>query len=133
MSEENLEVVRRWWESFHEDGMPSLVLCDEAIEIHNPPDFPVRGSYHGHAGVRQWRDDVFDIIDDAKVAIDRLEALDDGETVLMFLRFQGRAAYTQIVVDEPWAAIWKITNGKVVHAQGYLRRSDALKAAGLPE
>ena len=44
MSEENVEVVRRWWKGFNEDGMPPLALCDEEIEIAMPPDFPVRGN-----------------------------------------------------------------------------------------
>ena len=33
MSEENMEVVRDWWDGFNEHGMPSLQLCDEQIEI----------------------------------------------------------------------------------------------------
>lgn len=41
VSDENLEVVRRWWASFNEHGIPSLDLCDEQIEIRNPPDFPL--------------------------------------------------------------------------------------------
>jgi hypothetical protein len=45
MSEENVEIVRRWWEGFNEDGMPPLSLCDDKIEINNPPDFPVRGLF----------------------------------------------------------------------------------------
>ena len=61
MSEENVEIVRRWWEGFNEDGMPPLALCDEEIEIHNPPDFPVRGFFQGHDGVPLARPGVRDI------------------------------------------------------------------------
>ncbi|MDQ3729474.1 MAG: hypothetical protein M3355_07780, partial [Actinomycetota bacterium] len=67
MSQENLEVVQRWWATFNETGMPSLDLCDERVEVTNPPDFPVRGTYVGHEGIRQWRTDVFEIVDDATV------------------------------------------------------------------
>jgi ketosteroid isomerase-like protein len=132
MSEENLDVVRRWWASFNDEGMPSLDLCDEQIEVTNPPDFPVRGSYQGHEGVRQWRTDVFEIVDDARVEVEELFDA-GGETVVMFLRFQGTASHTRIKFDEPWAAVWKIRGGKVVHGQGYTNRRKALEAAGLSE
>jgi hypothetical protein len=55
MSQENVEIVRRWWEGFNADGMPPLALCDEEIEIRNPPDFPVSGRFQGYDGVRRWR------------------------------------------------------------------------------
>ena len=131
MSEENLEVVRQWWDGFNRTGMPSLDLCDSRIEVANPPDFPVRGSYYGHEGVRDWRNDVFEIVDDAHIEVEKLFDGGDGETVVMLLRFQGAARYTGIRFDEPWAAVWKIRDGKVVHAQGYTSRRKALEAAGL--
>lgn len=133
MSGENLEVVRRWWEGFNQDGMPSLDLCDEQIEITNPPEFPVRGSFHGHEGVRQWRDQVFEVMDELEVEAEKLIDVGDGETVVMLLRLRGVASHTRIEFDEPWAAVWRIRNGKLVHAQGYVDRGKALEAAGLSE
>jgi ketosteroid isomerase-like protein len=131
VSDENLEVVRRWWASFNEHGIPSLDLCDEQIEIRNPPDFPVSGLYRGHEGVRQWRTDVFEIVDDANVEVEKLIDAGDGATVVMFLRLQGKALYTRIEFDEPWAAVWRIEGGKLRHAQGYTSRREAVEAAGL--
>ena len=131
MSEENVEIVRRWWAGFNEDGMPPLSLCDDEIEIRNPPDFPVRGLFRGHEGVRSWRDQVFDIFDKARVEPeDIVDVHGDGETVLMLLRASGTASYTGIEVDVEWAAIWTIRDGKVLRAQGYLDRAEALEAAG---
>jgi ketosteroid isomerase-like protein len=134
MSQETEGVVRRWWDGFNATGMPPLHLCDERIEIRNPPDFPVRGSFHGHQGVREWRDQVFEVLHGASVAVEKVvEVSDDGETVLMLLRARGVARHTRIEIDLPWAAIWTIRAGKLLLAQGYLSRHDALEAAGLPE
>ena len=134
MSKENVELVRRWWAGFNEDGMPPLALCDEEIEIRNPPDFPVRGPFQGHDGVRRWRDEVFDIFDNARVEPEEIvDVHGDGETVLMLLRAAGAASYTGIKVDVEWAAIWTIRDGKLLRAQGYLNRAEALEAAGLSE
>jgi ketosteroid isomerase-like protein len=133
MSRENVDVVRCWWAGVNDGGMPPLDLCDEQIEIRNPPEFPVRGSFRGHEGVRQWRDQVFDVMDELNVETEKLIDVGDGETVVMFLRLRGVANYTRIEVDEPWAAVWKIRNGKLLHAQGYISRRKALEAAGLSE
>jgi ketosteroid isomerase-like protein len=134
MSQENVEIVRRWWEGFSDDGMPPLTLCDEEIEIRMPPDFPVRGLYQGHEGVRRWRDQVFDIFDDARVEPEEIvDVHDDGTTVLMLLRAIGTARHSGIKVDHEWAAIWTIQDGKLLRAQGYLNRAEALEAAGLSE
>jgi uncharacterized protein len=131
VSEENLELVRRWWKGFHEDGMPSLDLCDAQVEISNPPEFPVRGTYRGHEGVRQWRTDAFDVIDELEVETEKLIDVGDGETVVMLLRLHGLASHTRIPIDETWAAVWTIRNGKLLRAQGYISRRAAMRAAGL--
>jgi ketosteroid isomerase-like protein len=134
MSEENVEIVRRWWEEFSDDGMPPLSLCDEQIEIHMPPEFPVRGFFQGHDGVRRWRDQVFEIVDEARVVPEKIvDVHGDGEIVVMLLRAIGSARYSRLEMDFEWAAIWTIRNGKLLRAQGYMSRADALKAARLSD
>ena len=134
MSQENVEIVRRWWRGFNDDGLPPLSLCDEAIEIRMPPDFPVRGLFRGHEGVRRWREQVFDVAENARVEPEEIvDVRGDGETVLMLLRASGTAGYTEIEIDLEWAAIWTIRDGKVLLAQGYLSRAEALEAAGVAE
>ena len=134
MSQENVEVVRRWWDGFNTTGMPPLELCDERIEIRNPPDFPAAGSFHGHQGVQVWRDQVFEVFDNASVEAEEIiDVTGDGETVLMLLRARGNARHTRIEIDFPWAAIWTIREGKLVFAQGYLSRQEAREVVGLSE
>ena len=134
MPEENVEIVRRWWQGFNEDGMPPLELCDEQIEIRNPRDFPVRGLFQGHEGVRRWRDQVFDIFDNPRVEAEAIvDVHGDGETVVMLLRAMGIASYTGIEAEVEWAAIWTIRDGKLLRGQGYMDRAEALEVAGLSE
>ena len=131
MSQENVKIVRHWWEGFNEDGMPPLALCDKEIEIWNPPDFPVRGLFQGHDGVRRWRDQVFDIFDSPRVEPeDIVDVHGDGTTVLMLLRATGTASYTGIKVDYEWGAVWTIRDGKLLRAQGYLTRAKPSKPLG---
>ena len=51
----------------------------------------------------------------------------------MLLRATGTASYSEIEIEIEWAAIWTIRDGKVLRAQGYLSRPEALEAAGLSE
>jgi len=130
MSQENVEIVRRWWAGFNDDGMPPLSLCDEEIEIRMPPDFPVRGLFQGHEGVRRWREQVFEVAENARVEPEEVvDVHGDGETVLMLLRATGTASYSEIELNVEWAAIWTIRDGKVLRAQGYLDRAAAVKVA----
>jgi ketosteroid isomerase-like protein len=129
--ESNVEVCQRWWRHFNETGEPALDLCDPEVEMWNPDQFLVRGPYHGHDGIRRWREDVFDVFDDARVDVEELLDAGDGESVVMVLRLRGTAKHTRIEVDAPWAAVVKLRNGKMFHAQGYLSRREALEAAGM--
>ena len=114
--------------------MPPLSLCDEEIELDNGRDFPVRGVFRGHDGVRRWRDQLFEIVEDARVKPERIvDVHGDGEVVLMLLRATGKASYTELELEVDWAAIWKIRDGRVLHCLGYLNRADALEAAGVSE
>jgi len=129
-----VEVVSRWWQGCNEQQMPPLALCDEEIEIRNPPDFPVSGLFEGHDGVRRWRDQTFEIVDTARVEPEHVvDVHGDGTTVLMLLRLIGTASHTGIEVDFEWGAVWTLRDGKLLRAQGYLNRADALEAVGLSE
>jgi ketosteroid isomerase-like protein len=134
MSQENVEIVRRWWKGFNEDGMPPLALCDDNSRSAIPRTSRSAGCSRDTTRVRRWRDQVFDIIENPRVETeDIIDAHGDGETVLMLLRATGKAAYTGLDIEVEWAAVWTIRNGKLLRAQGYLSRADAVEAAGLSE
>jgi ketosteroid isomerase-like protein len=133
-SEENVEVVRRWWARFNKGGAPPLELCDERIGIRNPAEFPNRGPYHGHDGVHQWMADTFDVIDELHMQVEELIDVGDGETVVSVQRVLGSARYTRLRdLAPPWAAVCTVRSDKAVRAQDYLSKAEALEAAGLRE
>jgi ketosteroid isomerase-like protein len=133
MSQEKVEIVRRWWAGFNKDGFPPLDLCDADVEVRIPREFPFTGIYHGHEGVRKWAEEVFDVIEDHRVEIQRVFEAPDDETVVMALRSTGRTKEMSFEADMAWAALWVIRDGKLVYAQGYLAMDEALEAAGLSE
>ena len=133
MPQENVEIVHRWWAGFNDHRLPPLELCDRDVEIRIPREFPFTGEYHGHEGVRTWVAEVFDVIEDHRVEVERVLEAPDGETVVMALRSRGTTKQMQLDLETPWAAVWVIRGGKLVYAQGYLAMDEALEAAGLSE
>jgi ketosteroid isomerase-like protein len=131
MSRENVEIARRWMEGLDQEGMPPLDLCDEQIQIGNVEEFVVQGPYHGHAGVREWVTDAFDVVNDRRFELDETIDSEDGETVVTVQRALGHSSHTGLKFELRWAAVWTIRGGKVVHIQGYANKRAALEAAGL--
>jgi ketosteroid isomerase-like protein len=105
MAADKSGVVHRWWAHFNEHG-----------------------PYHGHEGVRQYVEDIFEVTDEVRVELDEIIDAGDGETLVTVQRARGRARYTRLDTDFPWAAIWTIRRGRVVRAQGYATKAEALSA-----
>lgn len=124
-------MARRWVEGLNDEARPTLEVSDAQIEIGNVKEFVVQGPWHGHAGVRQWLDDAFDVIADRRFEVDELIDCEDGETVVTVQRATGMSTHTGLAFDLQWAAVWKIRAGRVVHVQGYATKAQALRAAGI--
>jgi ketosteroid isomerase-like protein len=124
-------VARRWVEGLNDEALPTLDVSDEQIEIGNVKGFVVQGPWHGHAGVRRWLDDAFDVVADRRFEVDEVIDGDDGETVVTVQRVTGVSTHTELAFDLEWAAVWTVRAGKVHHVQGYATKAQALEAAGL--
>jgi ketosteroid isomerase-like protein len=81
--------------------------------------------------VRQWADEVFDAAEGHRVEIDEIIDVGDGETVVMLVRSHGRWKHMDLDFEQPWAAVWRIRDGKLAYGHGYLSKEEALEAAGL--
>jgi ketosteroid isomerase-like protein len=134
MSQENVEIVRRCWAGLEESPpVVHLQFFDEEVELKNPPEFPLRGPFHGHDGVRRWATEIWEVITDLHHEIEEIIEAPNGETVVSVQRTQGRMRHTGLPSNVLWATVWTFRNGKVVRGQGYFRKSEALEAAGLSE
>ena len=131
MSQENVEVVRRWWASVNAGDLP-FDLTDENVRIDNIEQPVVQGAFHGHDGLRRWWQDFTEALADIRHEVLDSTAL-DAQRVLTENRSQGHFRETGLPIDLRWASIFSLRNGKVVRAAGYLSARDALKAAGLAE
>ena len=131
MSQENLDLVRRWFEFLARSELP-LHLAAEDVEIDNIEGFPVQGPYCGHSGMESWWGDLAEAFESLRLELIDCAPLDD-ERVLAENRSTGRFRGTGIPLDFPWASVFTVRDGKVVRAVGYFSRSEALEAVGLSE
>lgn len=122
-----------WWAGLNETGVPPLDLCDERIEIHMFEEFPVQGPYRGHEGVRRYVHDIFEVTEDFHVDVDEVVPTGDEDRLVTVQRVVGRTRHTRLEVDFAWATVWTIEDGRILRAQGYATRAEALQAAGLPQ
>ncbi len=129
MSDDHVAVVRRWFEAL-EQGDPAPAMCDPEIEIENWTDFPIRGPYRGHDGVRHWWNDVEDAFEELRWALESVEAIDERRC-LTIQRFAGRFRHTGLETDFAWGSIIGVRDGKILSAIGYPSPREARLAAGL--
>jgi ketosteroid isomerase-like protein len=134
MARANVEVVSRFVAALNEDP-PRLLLevIDEDVEIRNPPEFPLQGPFRGHEGTRLWFRESWEVFTGPHHELEEVIDVGDGATVISVQRIQGRTRHMQLETNLRWAAVWTFRAGKVLRAQGFMHRREALEAAGLEE
>jgi ketosteroid isomerase-like protein len=131
MSEENVEVVRKLFESqgdaseFFELLDPHVVWINYASSVETRP-------YIGHEGVREWAEGF-----QANFSEFRMEAVElidaGGDQVVTVHRVKGTGKASGIPVEHEFSSLITLVNGKIVRVQGFEARAEALEAAWLSE
>jgi ketosteroid isomerase-like protein len=127
----NEDLVHRAFDALNRGGVDGLLpFLDADVEWISIPGFlPDAEDHRGHRGVREW----FEMIDDvvAEPRWEVVEMADAGERVLVSLAASGRGKGSGAPVAVTIFQVITVANGKAVRVEGYLQRSDAVKAAGL--
>jgi ketosteroid isomerase-like protein len=133
MSQQNVEIVRRFYAEFNRGGMPELDTLDPAVVWYQPDEiFGGEGSYHGHEGVLR-------AVDEMRATFDEFQAIPDqfievgSDRVLVLARHGGIGRGSGARVDAPVGHVVTLRNAKVIEWRAYLDRADALEAVGLSE
>jgi ketosteroid isomerase-like protein len=101
--------------------------------MRNPGEFPLKGPFHGHEGLRVWASEVWEIFTGVHHEVEEVIDVGDGATVISVQRTQGRTRHMQVDTNVQWASVFTLRDGKILYAQGYLSKNEALEAAGLRE
>ena len=142
MSEENVELVRRWlaWAPDLRDLDPAdddVVIgqafrdyLDEGLELRLPAYPEGEPIFRGREGLSQWIERLRGVWAEWRFEPDRF--IDAGEHVVVFLRLVVRSL-SGVPVETPSAQVVTIRGGRIASIHAYRDRSQALKAAGLQD
>jgi ketosteroid isomerase-like protein len=133
MAPKNVELVRRAF------GMVTIPGDPDAMIAASHPDFemhlvgvagePVR--YAGASGIREFFSDVAESWESFRFSATALRDL--GDRVLVLGQVRGRGRLSGIEVDDRWAWIVELRDGRAASLRGFLDEREAIEAAGLGE
>jgi len=133
MSQENVEIVRAMIDRFNRDGFLPEELFDPDVDLFNVRESPLPGSYHGYEGLRQWREEVFDVVEEGRFEVGNLQDVDEADLVIYGIRLLGRARHTRLEIDIAWTNVNWIREGRIYRSKSFTNHAEALEAAGLSE
>ena len=131
MSQENVEIVHRAFAELVIPGDPEPMVAAShphfEMELGGIGGGPAR--YFGASGIREFFRDVAESWESFRFEATDIRDLGERVLVLGDVRACGRGSGAE--VDDQWAWIVEITDGKAVRLRGYHDQSAALEAAGL--
>ena len=136
MSQENIEIVRRFYDAWNRRDEEELVaLSDPEAEWVNSPTAVEPGTRRGtNELLAVWRMQ-WEILRDGHSEIERIH--DRREEILVLARFSRRMPEGDARIEDRSLISWRIRDGKAVRAEvlgfGKAEVDKALQAAGLSE
>jgi ketosteroid isomerase-like protein len=131
MAADNVERFRRYSELLNETGEVAVEFLDPGVEMKMFSGSPIPGPYRGHEGVRRWREDTFDVIEDWRLELDEVLTGDDPDVLVAIHRFVGRMKHTHLPANFPLAVVVRFRDGRIADFESYRERHEALDAAGI--
>jgi ketosteroid isomerase-like protein len=133
MSQENVEVVQHMIDAFNRGDVAAVISAfDESCEVFEPPEMPDTPTvgFRGHDGVRDWMTNIREVMG---VQFEPRTFTDSGDAVLSELTGRGLGQASEAPVEWTTFAVLHMRAGKIVRAEAFLGRGEALEAAGLSE
>lgn len=132
MSQENVEIVRRYYEyrQSHGDFLAELLAPDYVWDMSHFRGWAEQRTYEGIEGGRLFIREWTAAFDDWTIEIEAIHDAGD-DRVVGIARQRGRSKSAGVPVDMRYAQVFTIRNGKQVRMEMYDEPNYALKAVGL--
>ncbi len=131
MSEENVEIVRRGLQAWNRDDL-SMKTTHPDIVVIPPEGWPEGSELRGRDAWKRQAQRLRDSWEDARIEVDELRAA-GADRVFARFRYVTRGKDSGIPFETPMAAVYTVTESKVVRAEFFWEPAGALEAAGLSE
>ena len=133
MSQENIDVVRQMLDAFNGGDVPAVLAAfDENCELNEPPEIPDRPAlgFRGHDGIRKWMANLREV---AGVQFEPMSFTTSGDVIVSEWASRGLGQGSGVPLEWTTFAVLRMRDGRILRAQGFLNRAEALEAAGLRE
>jgi ketosteroid isomerase-like protein len=136
MSQENVEVVRRFFESIGRAGEAPLGLMQrlahEDVVYVEDPKWPGADTYRGQEAVAKCWSSYDEVMGEA-VAVSVTDVRDAGGQIVAIVRVSGRTRESGVPFDHTWGYVCRMEDRTLSYFRAYFNPDEALKAAGLRE
>jgi ketosteroid isomerase-like protein len=131
MSSSNVELVRKLFEVYNERSFaenvdlidPEMVWDMSRVELPDGSSYTGPGEFRDF--VENWEEGF------ASEHMEAQEIVDAGDRVIVMVHHRGRGRISGIEVDQHFAMVWTLRDGRAVRMALYPTREEALEAAGL--
>lgn len=135
----NADVVRQIYEAFGAaweqaqreatiDAFPFEEVYDPEVVLEELPFIPGGRSYAGYDGLTQWFFDWFELYEEIRMDVLKLEEAGDKVLVSTHQRLRGRSG---VETEQDVVHVWTLRDARVVHLTGFREMAEARAAAGL--
>jgi hypothetical protein len=131
VSQENLDIIRRFVDRFREAGEPVWAEIDPDAEFVIDPGSLLAGTYRGHEGFRELLRLTNEVMDDFRYEVD--DMVDAGDSVLVLGRLSARGVQSGATGGQSGAVVVWMRDGRIVAYRSYFDRGEAFAAVGLAE
>ena len=132
MSQENVRIVEQVLEASSKDEFDTVVaLHDPDWEGFIPDEYPVAGTWRGHAGLRAFAEEWLAAWDEFRVEAE--EFIDGDDAVMASVRYWGRGRGSGVEITDRWFYAYRLRDGRITSWRPYADRGTALADLGLKE
>jgi ketosteroid isomerase-like protein len=131
MSEENVELVRRYYVAWNAGLDAAQAFWRDDFEWHDAPEMPDSSVYRGAKAAAAHFRDLNEVLGTMQVHVDRL--LPAGDEVFVLLHVHLDAPRGGLPLDGRIFETVRIQEGKISRIRLFLDEQEALEAAGLRE
>ena len=100
---------------------------DPDVVLHQSPDLPWGGEFHGHGGYEDWARQMSRAFDRLEVA--DVRTVEQGDTVVITCRLVTRARETGETLDLPMVQVVRVLAGRIVEFRPFYWNVPAYRAA----
>jgi len=132
MSQENVEIVRRYYEAWNAGGLDDArAFWSDEIEWQDAPQMLDGGTCRGAEAVVAHFRDLDEVLGTMKVQVERL--VPTGDEVLVLLNVHLDAPRGGLPLDGPIFETVRVEGGKISRIRLFVDEREALEAVGLSE